>query len=109
MQLAQNAVKHTGASDTIALGSVMSGGSVRFWVRDTGPGVPDREKSAIFQRFSRGADAAHDEGSGLGLSIVTAIATAHGGSAHVEDATPPGSRFVITLPRHRKDASWRAS
>lgn len=109
VQLAQNAVKHTGASDTVALGSAVSGGSVRFWVRDTGPGVRDDEKSAIFQRFSRGADTVHDEGSGLGLSIVTAIATAHGGTAHVEDAAPSGSLFVISLPRQRKDASWRAS
>lgn len=110
VQLAQNAVKHTGATDTVAIGSALgAGGTVRFWVRDTGPGVPDAEKSAIFQRFTRGTDAVHDEGSGLGLSIVSAIAAAHGGTAHVEDATPPGALFVITLPRQRKDASWRAS
>ena len=40
---------------------------------------------------------------------MTAIAAAHGGTAHVEDATPPGALFVISLPRQRKDASWRAS
>jgi len=41
---------------------------------------------------------AEDEGFGLGLSIVRAIAHAHGGSVAVEDAVPHGARFVITLP-----------
>ena len=61
---------------------------MRLWVRDTGPGVPDEDKDAIFHRFARGQDAAPDEGVGLGLSIVTAIAAAHGGRVHVEDAVP---------------------
>ena len=39
-----------------------------------------------------------DDGFGLGLSIVQAIADAHGGAVHVEDAEPHGARFVITLP-----------
>jgi two-component system OmpR family sensor kinase len=110
LQLAQNAVTHTKAGDVVAVGSATtSHGSVRLWVRDTGPGVPDAEKERIFQRFSRGSHSEHEDGSGLGLSIVTAIARTHGGSVHVEDAHPHGALFVMTLPRLRKDASWRAS
>jgi len=86
------------------------GHSIRLWVRDTGPGVSDRDKDAVFRRFTRGQDAAPDEGVGLGLSIVAAIAAAHGGSAHVEDAVPaPGARFALTLPRNRKEPTWPAS
>jgi two-component system, OmpR family, sensor kinase len=104
LQLAQNAVKHTSSGDVVAVGSASRpDGSLTFWVRDTGPGVPDSDKDKIFNRFVRGPRADKDEGSGLGLSIVTAIAQAHGGSVHVEDAHPCGARFVITLPRPRKD------
>ena len=53
---------------------------------------------------------APDDGVGLGLSIVAAIAAAHGGTAHVEDTEPPpGATFVLTLPRNRKDPTWRES
>ena len=48
-----------------------------------------------------------DEGFGLGLSIVSAIAEAHGGSVDVESAEPRGSRFVITIP-HKEDP-WPGS
>ncbi|HET6563168.1 MAG TPA: ATP-binding protein [Marmoricola sp.] len=110
VQLAHNAVKHTGAGDTITLGSDDGpAGAVRLWVCDSGPGVPDDDKLTVFRRFSRGRYTA-DEGAGLGLSIVAAIAAAHGGTAHVEDAEPPpGACFVVTLPRTRKEPTWLAS
>ena len=50
---------------------------------------------------------AHDDGFGLGLSIVRAIAEAHGGSVAVTDASP-GARFEITLPTDEEHA-WPAS
>ena len=111
VQLAQNALNHTSPGTPVTLGSDDGPGSaVRLWVRDTGPGVPDQDRDAVFRRFTRGQDAAPDEGVGLGLSIVAAIAAAHGGSAHVEDAVPaPGACFVLTLPRNRKEPTWPAS
>jgi two-component system OmpR family sensor kinase len=111
VQLAQNAVKHTRPGTPVTLGSdERPDGAVRLWVRDTGPGVPDEDKEAVFRRFTRGRDAVTDEGVGLGLSIVAAIAAAHGGTAHVEDAAPPpGASFVLTLPRTRKEPTWPAS
>jgi two-component system OmpR family sensor kinase len=98
LQLCDNAVKHTQPGQVVALGSSYETGQVRLWVRDTGPGVPAEHRGHIFQRFGRGLVPEHDEGFGLGLSIVQAIADAHGGTVHVEDATPHGARFVITLP-----------
>jgi len=101
LQLADNAVKHTREGDTIAIGSSYDAGSVRLWVRDTGPGVPPADREQIFERFGRSAVAGNDEGFGLGLSIVRAIAVAHGGTVEVVDAQPRGARFVITLPARR--------
>ena len=108
VQLAQNAVKHTSRGDEIGLGAAEQGGSVVLWVRDSGPGVPDSEKSVIFRRFSRGDTALGTEGVGLGLSIVAAIAEAHGGGVRVDDVEPHGARFVMTIPR-RKESTWPAS
>ena len=110
VQLCQNAVKHTHPGDEIALGSAGGpDGTVRIWVRDTGPGVRDEDKARIFTRFARATEGTTEDGVGLGLSIVAAIVQAHAGSVHVEDATPPGARFVMTLPRQRKEGSWPAS
>ncbi|MBB3044084.1 sensor histidine kinase [Nocardioides soli] len=110
LQLADNAVKHTRAGDTIAIGSVATPTQVRIWVRDTGPGVPPEDRELVFERFGRSAVPPGDEGFGLGLSIVGAIVRAHGGTVAVEDADPPGARFVVTLSRVRKmEDEWPAS
>ncbi len=114
VQLAHNAVKHTSPGDTVALGADVpaEGRSVRLWVRDTGPGVPDALKTAVFARFVRGESApgdGPDTGFGLGLSIVAAIAAGHAGSVWVEDASVDGrrcgARFVIEVPIRRSTVS----
>ncbi|MFS3128764.1 sensor histidine kinase [Nocardioides sp. Bht2] len=107
LQLADNAVKHTGPGDQIAIGSATFTDRVELWVRDSGSGVPEADRVRIFERFGRSQVPADDEGFGLGLSIVRAIAEAHGGTSHVEDAVPRGARFVITIPR--KAEAWPAS
>lgn len=98
LQLCDNAVKHTDPGDVIALGSSYDGATARLWVRDTGPGVAPENRDQIFERFGRSEVAEHDEGFGLGLSIVRAIARAHGGSVTLEEEQPHGARFVITVP-----------
>ncbi|MCW2844533.1 MAG: ATP-binding region, ATPase domain protein [Nocardioides sp.] len=112
LQLADNAVKHTGPGDLVAIGSSYDGVAARLWVRDTGPGVPAEDRERIFERFGRSDVADGDEGFGLGLSIVRAIATAHGGTVTLEDAAPSGARFVVTLPVARPGAeedAWPTS
>ncbi|WP_244962989.1 sensor histidine kinase [Nocardioides dongkuii] len=112
LQLADNAVKHTAPGDTVAIGSSYDGSRVRLWVRDTGPGVPPEQRDGIFERFGRGPVPEGDEGFGLGLSIVSAIAAAHGGRVLVEDAEPHGARFVLTLPAtltSTEEHPWPAS
>ena len=76
-------------------------------MRDSGPGVPAEDRQRIFERFGRGAVRDGDEGFGLGLSIVSAIAAAHGGRVCIEDVHPSGARFVITLPAPRRGAGER--
>jgi two-component system, OmpR family, sensor kinase len=100
LQLATNAVRHTCAGDVIALGSSVEGDRVRWWVRDTGPGVAPGDLERIFERFQRGEQARGIEGSGLGLSIVRAIATAHGGDVYVDSVQGEGATFTLDVPAY---------
>ena len=97
IQLLQNAVDHTAQGDEIALGSRIAGGRARFWVRDTGSGIPSELRDRIFERFSR-TGSRRSEGAGLGLSIVQAIAEGHGGQVWVESEVGVGSTFTIEVP-----------
>lgn len=115
LQLADNAVKHTDPGQEIGIGVELAGGRVRCWVRDTGEGVPPEDRERIFRRFGRGPVRPGDEGFGLGLSIVGAIAEAHGGRAYATEPPPdrpPGALFVIDLPAVRpleETTTWPAS
>lgn len=98
MQLAENAVAHTGHGQEVGLGSALDGGVARFWVRDTGDGVALEDQAAIFERFERRGPRSPEGGFGLGLSIVRAIAEAHGGRATVESRPAQGATFSIEVP-----------
>ncbi|MDQ0819338.1 two-component system OmpR family sensor kinase [Arthrobacter sp. V4I6] len=110
VQLAANAVKYTGPSSTIALGSrverstapdgspLPGSDTLLLWVRDTGTGIAAEDQRRIFERFGRAHPGRGQEGSGLGLAIVSAIAETHGGTAGVESEYGEGSRFMIRIP-----------
>ncbi|MGB3760465.1 MAG: ATP-binding protein [Rivularia sp. (in: cyanobacteria)] len=99
MNLAQNATQHTSSNDTIAIGSSMTKGKVKFWVRDTGEGINKSDQKRIFERFARAANSRRrSEGAGLGLSIVKAIAEAHHGEITLQSQPGKGAFFAIILP-----------
>jgi two-component system OmpR family sensor kinase len=98
LQLVSNAVRHTGPGQEIALGSAVTATTARVWVRDTGEGVPPDSRSRIFERFKRGSNANGDDGAGLGLPIVAAIAEAHGGRVLLDTVPGEGARFTIEIP-----------
>jgi two-component system, OmpR family, sensor kinase len=98
LQLADNAVKHTPAGTTLAIGSAVQDGTLRLWVRDAGPGIAPSDQARVFERFARTQAGRGTEGSGLGLAIVQAISAAHHG--HVELASTPGdgATFTVVIP-----------
>jgi signal transduction histidine kinase len=98
LQLADNAVRHSGDTTPISLGSSVAGDEARVWIRDLGPGVPLEAQATIFDRFRRGTRGSRSEGSGLGLAIVKVIAEAHGGRVELESAPGEGATFTIVVP-----------
>jgi signal transduction histidine kinase len=99
IELAQNAVQHTRDGDEIALGSAVApGGEARLWVRDSGPGIPPEDQERIFERFVRGPGDRRSRGAGLGLAIVRAIASAHGGRIELESSPESGTTVGIAVP-----------
>ncbi|WP_181810519.1 sensor histidine kinase [Streptomyces ipomoeae] len=103
VQLAQNAVQHTTTGQTIRIGSRAEGSAVELYVVDSGPGVQPQDAQVIFERFRRGTArrGARGSGAGLGLSIVRAIAEAHGGRVRLHDTEGGGATFVLTLEEAR--------
>ena len=100
MNLAHNAVQHTAAHDTIAIGSAVTDETVRIWVRDTGFGIAVSEQPRVFDRFRRGRSAHRRyRGSGLGLAIVRTIVEAHDGRVELVSQPGEGSTFTMVLPR----------
>ena len=97
--LADNAVRYTAPGTRIAVGSQWAGGELRFWVADSGPGVSPADRERVFERFARGeAGARRSDGAGLGLSIVQAIAAAHGGRVLLDSVEGRGATFSLVLP-----------
>ena len=83
------------------LASRLRGRHVLLTVADDGVGVAAEDAERIFDRFARAVEGRGEEGSGLGLPIVRAIAVAHGGRAYLDPSTAgrgSGSRFVIEIP-----------
>jgi signal transduction histidine kinase len=91
--LVENAITHTAAGTTVEI-AVAPDGSVA--VRDQGKGIPVEQRELIFQRFWRG-DRRRAGSAGLGLSIVSRIVKAHGGSITVADAPERGAEFAVHL------------
>lgn len=106
LQLASNAVTHTGVGDLIRIGSRWVDGDedagerrLVIAVTDSGPGVAPEDAERIFRRFDRGAAGTSGSGgAGLGLSIVTAIAAAHGGTVTLDSTPGHGATFAVDIP-----------
>jgi len=97
MNLLSNAVLHGRDGGTIEVGGEGEDHMVRFWVKDDGPGIPEKDLPHIFEKYH--TDAAGKRGSGLGLAIARQVVAAHGGRIWVESAEGAGAAFYFTLPK----------
>jgi signal transduction histidine kinase len=97
--LVDNAIRHTSVGACIEVGIAVMADTCQLFVADDGAGVPASELTNIFERFHRLDAARAIPGSGLGLSLVAAVADLHGGRAEAI-GNSPGLRIVVTLPMH---------
>ncbi len=103
--LIDNAIKYgapdpgggNGFEPEVAVSTRAKNGTAEIVVTDRGPGVPASERERVLGRFVRLEASRSEPGSGLGLSLVAAVARLHGGSLRLED-NEPGLRVVLALP-----------
>jgi len=110
--LLTNAIKHSpeGGTVRIRVSRRNADGAVLVAVDDQGPGVPEWERTRIFERFYRSdpSRASDRGGRGLGLAIASEIVKAHGGGIAVADSDLGGASFVLSLPALDSDPNQRA-
>ena len=100
VNLLDNALKYTESDSEIVVNLKKTDDMAVFSLSDNGPGIPDEEKSRIFDKFYRGMNKIADNrrSLGLGLYLCKAIIEAHGGKISVKDHEPKGTVFSFTLP-----------
>ncbi len=100
--LLDNALKFTPEGGTVRLEAAAVPGGLVLSVADDGPGMPDADRGRAGERFFRADAARSTPGSGLGLSLVRAVAVLHGGEVALSDTHPgaerPGLRVALRLP-----------
>ena len=104
--LVDNAIKYAGPQSSringeaaeIVVGAGADGERITLTVADRGPGIPEADRGRVVERFVRLEQSRSEPGSGLGLSLASAIARLHGGELKLED-NHPGLKSIIALPR----------
>jgi two-component system, OmpR family, sensor kinase len=98
--LLRNAIVHTPEGTPIELSLAATDAWVTVTVRDHGPGLPAGDPNAAFERFWRDSDTRgrDDGGAGLGLAIVAAIVSAHGGTVDASNPSGGGALLAVRLP-----------
>jgi signal transduction histidine kinase len=97
--LVENGLRHTPAGTVLTTRLIGSADRVRLEVTDNGAGIPEEERTAVLGRFYRLDRSRSTPGSGLGLSLVAAVAKLHGARISLED-NEPGLRVVLEFERH---------
>jgi len=105
--LVMNAIKFSPSNTQITMGARREGASVKVWVDDEGPGVPEGEQVKLFTEYGRTSvrPTGGESSTGLGLAICRGIVTAHGGTITMWNRPEGGAHFEFSLPRAAEAAA----
>lgn len=109
--LLNNACKYVGDKKParVEVGGSTNGSFVKFFVRDNGVGLDERQRARVFQLYHRSplqeVDGVVQDGHGVGLAIVKRIVERYGGAIVVESVLREGTTFEVTLPRGDEQTS----
>ena len=107
--LLDNALKFTPPEGHVTVSLKANNGQVAIAVSDTGIGISEDDLPHVFKRFYRCDNSRAQHGTGLGLSLVKAIAGSLGGSVNVESYPGKGSTFTVILPQHPLSPQFQPS
>ena len=97
--LVDNAIKYTPAGGKVRIRAVVAPESVDLSVADSGPGIPPADRPRVTERFVRLEASRNSPGTGLGLSLVAAVAHFHNAELVLEDNVPTGLKAVLRFPK----------
>jgi signal transduction histidine kinase len=97
--LVDNAIKYTPAGGRVYIRAAAAGEGVELSVADSGPGIPQADRPRVTERFVRLEASRNSPGTGLGLSLVVAVAHFHKAELILEDNAPTGLKAVLRFPR----------
>lgn len=93
-----NAIKFTPEGGRVMVSAAVNGAAVELDTIDNGPGIPEAERARLGGAYERGASGESAEGTGLGLSLVRALAGLHGGALSFHEAPGGGALVRLSLP-----------
>jgi signal transduction histidine kinase len=97
--LVDNAIKYTPAGGKVRIHASVAPEGVDLSVADSGPGIPPADRPRVIERFVRLEASRSSPGTGLGLSLVAAVAHFHNAELMLEDNVPTGLKAVLRFPR----------
>ena len=97
--LISNAIKFSPDGGEIQVKSLVTNEEIQISVKDSGIGISKADQKHLFERFFRGTNATHIQGTGLGLNIVAKYVEVMNGSIDLESEENKGTRFTISLPQ----------
>jgi len=106
--LIDNALKFTSPGGSIEVSASEAGGRIFIRVADTGPGIPAEERAAVIKRFHRLESSRSTPGSGLGLSLVSAVAKMHQAELELSN-NAPGLKACLIFPARTSETAFQGN
>ncbi len=97
--LVDNAIKYTPPGGHVRIGADAGPAGVDLWVSDSGPGIAREDRARVVDRFVRLEASRNSPGTGLGLSLVAAVAHFHNAALVLEDNAPTGLKAILRFPK----------